>query len=52
MKLTKAIIGLAALALTACDFTDPTPTDKVGDSQISTSVSTLKQSLNGVFSKA
>lgn len=52
MKLTKAIIGLAALALTACDFTDLTPTDKVGDSQISTSVSTLKQSLNGVFSKA
>lgn len=53
MKVSHIIIGIAAvMGFTACDFTDLTPTDKVGDSQIKTDVSTLKQSLNGVYSKA
>ena len=53
MKVSHIIIGMAAtLGLAACDFTDLTPTDKVGDGEIKTDVSTLKQSLNGVYSKA
>lgn len=53
MKLSHIIIGMAAaMGLAACDFTDLTPTDKVGDGEIKTDVSTLRQSLNGVYSKA
>lgn len=39
------------LSATSCSFTDLEPTDKVGDGEIFSSVSTLEQALTGVYSK-
>ena len=44
------VAGLA-LSATSCNFTDLTPTDKVGESEIFSSVSTLEQTINGAYSK-
>lgn len=43
-------IGLAAL-VTACDFTDLDPTDKVGENNIFSSVSALEQAVTGAYSQ-
>ena len=52
MKVIHIIFSFLALVLVSCNFTDLTPTDMVSDDQIKTDISTLKQSLNGVYSKA
>lgn len=44
------VAGLA-LSATSCDFTDLTPTDKVGENDVFSSVTTLEQTINGAYSK-
>jgi len=43
-------LGLAVL-VTACDFTDLDPTDKVGENNIFSSVSALEQAVTGAYSQ-
>lgn len=45
------ILGISILTVTSCSFTDLEPTDKIGDAEIFSSVSTLEQGLIGTYAK-
>src|SRR3712207_4439357 len=45
-----SMVGLVSMMM-SCSYTDLEPTDKVGDQQIFSSVSTLEQALTGTYSK-
>jgi hypothetical protein len=45
------LLGVSIVTFTSCSFTDLEPTDKIGDTEIFSSVSTLQQALIGTYSK-